>query len=299
MSWTKLDKLGREYINDLESRFPDYKERFAGENWVEEVKLRTPNQQRILESSIECVEPFLYRIATSLLNGSNNVFKGKDLSLKGCPIDANDLVAVGVEAILIRMGRYNPDYAISTWISLCATPAMARYGCNNWGLVKIPGLDSNPNRLYPIKKLKIASYERDSKGEKFERLNLLDLIIFGYQDLWANIDDSESSKIGEKGTKRRKDLFESRIKDEGGVSPEDSASNSERKEQVRLILATLTSIQEYVIRERFGFGGSERTLKEIGKDLGVSRERIRQIEQRALFKLKESNRSKRLEQFID
>jgi len=71
-------------------------------------------------------------------------------------------------------------------------------------------------------------------------------------------------------------------------------------EQTRKVLATLTPREEKVLRMRFGIGGkSDHTLEEVGHDFAVTRERIRQIEAKALRKLQHPSRSKRLKSFLD
>ena len=72
------------------------------------------------------------------------------------------------------------------------------------------------------------------------------------------------------------------------------------KEQTEHVLRTLTPREEKVIRMRFGMGdGSEHTLQEVGQNFAVTRERIRQIEDKALRKLRHPSRSQRLRAFVD
>jgi len=300
MSWNELDFIAREYITDLENQYPDYRTRFAGQNWIDEVKLRTPKQKINIESIISSVEPFLLLIARSLLRGRYEIIKDIVVSLKGCPVDEKDLVAVGRQTIFERMSRYEPKYAISSWVSMCAPNAMVRFGCVNWGLIRIPGLYTNPKRLSLREKTKIASYKEDNEGERFERLNLLNLVIFGYQDLLADIEDNGILITdGDNGSNDISNTLESCLADEDGMSQEDIVLDPERINEIRLILATLTPREEYIIRERFGFNKEEKTLEDIGSDLNLSRERIRQIQNKALLKLKKPCRLKRLKQFLD
>jgi RNA polymerase primary sigma factor len=85
------------------------------------------------------------------------------------------------------------------------------------------------------------------------------------------------------------------IADRGSVSPEEAMIQKDRAERVHVILATLTPREEKVLRRRFGIGEeTEHTLQEVGDEFGVTRERIRQIQAKALTKLRHSSRSKRL-----
>ena len=90
------------------------------------------------------------------------------------------------------------------------------------------------------------------------------------------------------------------IEDRQGVSPAEAAITLNLKEQTANVLRTLTPREEKVIRMRFGVGdGSEHTLEEVGQTFAVTRERIRQIEAKALRKLRLPSRSQRLRAFVD
>jgi RNA polymerase primary sigma factor len=90
------------------------------------------------------------------------------------------------------------------------------------------------------------------------------------------------------------------IEDKGVTSPSDAVISNNLAEQTRKVLATLTPREEKVLRMRFGIGEkSDHTLEEVGQDFEVTRERIRQIEAKALRKLRHPSRSKRLKAFVD
>ncbi len=90
------------------------------------------------------------------------------------------------------------------------------------------------------------------------------------------------------------------IPDEAAPAPADSASHTMLKEQLAGVLSTLTPREEKVLRLRFGLeDGRQRTLEEVGKEFNVTRERIRQIEAKALRKLRHPSRSKKLKDFLD
>ncbi|MDO9350233.1 MAG: RNA polymerase sigma factor RpoD [Deltaproteobacteria bacterium] len=90
------------------------------------------------------------------------------------------------------------------------------------------------------------------------------------------------------------------IEDKAIVSPMDAVINTNLAEQTRKILSTLTAREEKVLRMRFGIGEKyDRTLEEVGQDFEVTRERIRQIEAKALRKLRHPSRAKKLESFLE
>jgi len=90
------------------------------------------------------------------------------------------------------------------------------------------------------------------------------------------------------------------IEDKAIVSPMDAVINTNLVEQTQKILSTLTAREEKVLRMRFGIGEKyDRTLEEVGQDFEVTRERIRQIEAKALRKLRHPSRAKKLESFLE
>jgi RNA polymerase primary sigma factor len=90
------------------------------------------------------------------------------------------------------------------------------------------------------------------------------------------------------------------IEDKSAVSPSDAVISMNLAEQTRRVLATLTPREEKVLRMRFGIGEkSDHTLEEVGQDFEVTRERIRQIEAKALRKLRHPSRAKRLKAFVE
>ena len=102
------------------------------------------------------------------------------------------------------------------------------------------------------------------------------------------IGDEEDSQLGD---------F---IEDKNMSSPSENVVTHSLEETTRKVLATLTPREERVLRMRFGIGEhSDHTLEEVGQDFEVTRERIRQIEAKALRKLRHPSRSKRLSSFIE
>ena len=90
------------------------------------------------------------------------------------------------------------------------------------------------------------------------------------------------------------------IPDDDAPAPQDAASHTLLKEQLNEVLASLTPREEKVLKLRFGLeDGRSRTLEEVGEEFNVTRERIRQIEAKALRKLRHPSRSKKLKDFLD
>ena len=107
---------------------------------------------------------------------------------------------------------------------------------------------------------------------------------------------SLETPVGEEGDSHLGDLLE----DQAQVSPAEALINVNREERTARVLRTLSSREEKIIRMRFGIeDGSERTLEEVGQSFGVTRERIRQIEAKALRKLRNPSRSAKLRPLLN
>ena len=90
------------------------------------------------------------------------------------------------------------------------------------------------------------------------------------------------------------------IEDEDTVSPEDSATNQLLKEQVNDVLSSLSDREQKIVRMRFGLdNGKSHTLEEVGQEFAVTRERIRQIEAKALAKLRKHKDARKLYEYLD
>jgi RNA polymerase primary sigma factor len=107
---------------------------------------------------------------------------------------------------------------------------------------------------------------------------------------------SLETPIGEEGDSHLGDF----IADRASVSPAEAIINVDLKEQTARVLHMLSAREEKVVRMRFGLeDGSEHTLEEVGLEFAVTRERIRQIEAKALRKLRQPSRSGKLRLFLD
>jgi len=112
----------------------------------------------------------------------------------------------------------------------------------------------------------------------------------------AQLPISLESPIGEEEDSHLSDFIE----DRNALPPVDAASRQLLKEQIDEVLSTLTPRERRVLRLRFGLeDGRSRTLEEVGKEFDVTRERIRQIEAKALRKLRHPSRSRKLRDYLD
>jgi RNA polymerase primary sigma factor len=107
---------------------------------------------------------------------------------------------------------------------------------------------------------------------------------------------SLETPIGEEEDSRLEDFIE----DKEAISPQDAAISSNMRKQIQQVLSTLNEREGKIVRMRFGIGEKhDHTLEEVGQDFDLTRERIRQIEDKALRKLKHSSRADKLRSFIE
>jgi RNA polymerase primary sigma factor len=152
------------------------------------------------------------------------------------------------------------------------------------------------NKLIRVSRRLVQEYGREPTNEEIsegmevspEKVQEILKISQGPVSLETPIGEEEDSHLGD---------F---IEDKSGLAPADAASYQLLREQVGSVLGTLNDREKRVLQLRFGLDdGRGRTLEEVGKEFGVTRERIRQIEAKALRKLRHPSRSQKLRDFLD
>ena len=153
------------------------------------------------------------------------------------------------------------------------------------------GHDPSPQEIAIEMNGGVAAWEKvrdDEKKRAVERIREILKIAQEPVSLETPIGEEEDSHLGD---------F---IPDEGASEPSEAASYKLLREQLMDVLSTLTPREEQVLKLRFGIeDGRARTLEEVGKEFNVTRERIRQIEAKALRKLRHPSRSKKLKDFLN
>lgn len=192
---------------------------------------------------------------------------------------------------------YNKGYKFSTYATWWIRQAITRAIADQARTIRIPvHMVETINKLIRVSRQLLQELGREPLPEEIakqmgiavERVREIMKIAQEPVSLETPIGEEEDSHLGD---------F---IEDQDAPAPAEAASFMLLKEQLEEVLETLTPREEKVLRLRFGLDdGRARTLEEVGQNFGVTRERIRQIEAKALRKLRHPSRSKKLKDFLE
>ena len=192
---------------------------------------------------------------------------------------------------------YNKGYKFSTYATWWIRQALTRAIADQARTIRIPvHMVATINKLIRVSRQLLQQLGREPSPEEIaeameisvERVREIMKIAQEPVSLETPIGEEEDSHLGD---------F---IEDQDAPAPAEAASFMLLKEQLEEVLDTLTEREERVLRLRFGLDdGRARTLEEVGQNFGVTRERIRQIEAKALRKLRHPSRSRKLKDFLD
>ena len=192
---------------------------------------------------------------------------------------------------------YQKGFKFSTYATWWIRQAITRAIADQARTIRIPvHMVETINKLIRVSRRLLQELGREPTQEEIAKeMDITEERVREIQKI-AQDPVSLETPIGEEEDSRLLDFIE----DEGSSAPTDAVSFTMLKEQLLGVLDTLTPREEKVLRLRYGLeDGRQRTLEEVGKEFNVTRERIRQIEAKALRKLRHPSRSKRLKDFID
>ena len=193
---------------------------------------------------------------------------------------------------------YTKGFKFSTYATWWIRQAITRAIADQARTIRIPvHMVETINKLTRVQRQLVQELGRDPSAEEIsqrmegispEKVREIQKIALEPVSLETPIGEEDDSHLGD---------F---IEDKEALSPDQYASNQLLKDEINSVLSGLTEREEKVLRLRFGlYDGRTRTLEEVGREFNVTRERIRQIEAKALRKLKHPSRSKRLKDFFD
>ncbi|MDP2744722.1 MAG: RNA polymerase sigma factor RpoD [Dehalococcoidia bacterium] len=277
LTWKQLDKMGG----------------------IEGIQSALRPQQRILKRYLDRVKHEANRSERHLIEANLRLVVSVAKKYIGRGMALLDLIQEGNIGLIRAVEKfdYRRGYKFSTYATWWIRQAITRAIADQARTIRIPvHMVETINKLLRVSRRLAQEYGREpshdeiGKGMEIPRDKVKEIVKVSQEPV------SLETPIGEEEDTHLGDFIEDRT----ALPPADAASRQLLKEQIEDVLGTLNAREKRVLELRFGLeDGRSRTLEEVGREFGVTRERIRQIEAKALRKLRHPSRSRKLKDYLE